>query len=642
MSWFITLLWAATLSGAAPDSNESKYFRIDVVDAETGRGVPLVELATVNAIRLYTDSNGIVAFHEPGLMNTSVFFHVKSHGYEFPKDGFGIRGRALDVRPGGHARLEIRRVNIAERLYRLTGGGIYRDSVLVNAPVPIRHPVLNGLVFGQDSVCTLVYRDRIYWFWGDTSRPRYPLGNFHMSGATSRLPGEGGLDPETGVHLEYFVNDEGFSREMAQMPGEGPTWLEGLVVLKDAGGRERIYGSYAKIRPGGGVEVHDRGLAVYDDEKQKFQKVASLPLDAPIYPTYLAFKRQVDGTEYVYFTDPYPLTRVRANPEAYCRLDSYESFTCLEEGSRLEDPRLDRDRAGKLRYAWRRNTPAVGPREQEKLIRQGKLKREETWLRLQDADTGKAVLAHRASVEWNPFRKRWVMVVCEQFGTSPLGEIWYAEADTPLGPWVYARKVVTHEQYTFYNPRQHAMLQKENGRIIFFEGTYTHTFSGNPDRTPRYDYNQILYKLDLSDPRLVLPVPVYRVTDRDGNPGWKTAGRAGRPPADGRIVFFALDRPRSDTVPAYVTSTPAGRTILKSGVPPEGTEPVFHGLPPDTEPRPVTVLPLHEDVGEDERREYSTAESPRPGFQRSESPVIFVWRNPMAPGIRWGRIEMPE
>ena len=43
------------------------------------------------------------------------------------------------------------------------------------------------------------------------------------------------------------------------------------------------------------------------------------------------------------------------------------------------------------------------------------------------------------------------------------------------------------------------------GKTIFFEGTYTHTFSGNPDPTPRYDYNQILYRVDLADPRLKLP-----------------------------------------------------------------------------------------------------------------------------------------
>ena len=68
------------------------YFHIQVVDAETGRGVPLVELETVNNIQLVTDSAGNIAFLEPGLMDREVFFRVHSHGYEYPKDGFGFRG----------------------------------------------------------------------------------------------------------------------------------------------------------------------------------------------------------------------------------------------------------------------------------------------------------------------------------------------------------------------------------------------------------------------------------------------------------------------------------------------------------------------------------------------------------------------
>ena len=125
------------------------------------------------------------------------------------------------------------------------------------------------------------------------------------------------------------------------------------------------------------------------------------------------------------------------------------------------------------------------------------------------------MLAHGGSVYWNAYRGRWVMIAVESFGsTSFLGEVWYAEADTPLGPWVYARKVVTHDKYSFYNPKQHPMFDKEKGRIIYFEGTYTTTFSGNHDPTPRYDYNQVMYRLDLSDRRLALPVAIYEVTGR--------------------------------------------------------------------------------------------------------------------------------
>src|SRR5262249_30223087 len=225
------LSWVALL-GADPGQGTS-YFAITVVDGETGRGVPLVELRTVNGLRQFTDSNGVVAFHEPGLMDKDVFFHVSSHGYEFPKDGFGFRGKSLHVVPGGSAKLELRRVNLAERLYRVTGGGIYRDSVLAGVKVPLQEPVLNAQVFGSDSVLNAVYGGKSYWFWGDTNRPAYPLGNFHVPGATSELPSRGGLDPERGIDLRYFTDQKGFARPTMQMPGKGPTWLTALVPLAD-------------------------------------------------------------------------------------------------------------------------------------------------------------------------------------------------------------------------------------------------------------------------------------------------------------------------------------------------------------------------------------------------------------------------
>ena len=38
--------------------------------------------------------------------------------------------------------------------------------------------------------------------------------------------------------------------------------------------------------------------------------------------------------------------------------------------------------------------------------------------------------------------------------------------------------------------------------MLFFEGTYTKEFARHAAPTPRYDYNQILYRLDLDDPGL--------------------------------------------------------------------------------------------------------------------------------------------
>jgi hypothetical protein len=342
-------------------------FAIEVVDARTGRGVPLIELRTVNNIRLVTDSNGIAAFDEPGLMDQTVFFNVTGHGYEFPKDGFGFRGQALAVRPGGAARLTVQRVNIAERLYRVTGAGIYRDSVMAGRAVPTRHPLLNAQVLGSDSVLSAVYRGKIRWFWGDTNRPSYPLGNFGVPGATSLLPADGGLDPGRGVDLAYFVDEHGFARPTAALPGPGPTWLGGLTVLREEpSGRERMFAAYAKIRPP--MDVYERGLVEYDDAEDRFRKVATFPLETPARPDGHPFRRTEEGIEWVYFATPYPLTRVRADAESLARPERYESFTCLEPGSRLDAPRIDRDASGVPRYGWKRDTPAVGPGEQAKLF----------------------------------------------------------------------------------------------------------------------------------------------------------------------------------------------------------------------------------------------------------------------------------
>ena len=106
--------------------------------------------------------------------------------------------------------IEMNRVNIAERLYRVTGQGIYRDSVLLGLNAPIQEPLIDGLVMGQDSVQTIEYNNKLHWFWGDTDRPAYPLGNFRVTGATSSMPQNGGLDPDVGVNLNYFTKDDGF------------------------------------------------------------------------------------------------------------------------------------------------------------------------------------------------------------------------------------------------------------------------------------------------------------------------------------------------------------------------------------------------------------------------------------------------
>ena len=113
---------------------------------------------------------GVVAFDEPGLLGQPVWFAVLTDGaacchtvtiftldqgsltllatlplgyvlsnatgrnveqYAAPYDS----GVVLATSPGGNATIILDRTQLAERVFRLTGGGLYRDSVLVRSNI---------------------------------------------------------------------------------------------------------------------------------------------------------------------------------------------------------------------------------------------------------------------------------------------------------------------------------------------------------------------------------------------------------------------------------------------------------------------------------------------------------------------------
>jgi hypothetical protein len=389
-------------------------------------------------------------------------------------------------------------------------------------------------------------------------------------------------------------------------------------VIRD-GQRERMFAKYVKVRKL--LEVYERGLVEWNAETNRFEKVVTFDFAAPLFPFGHSLSQTVDDRQYVYFGNPYPLVRVPATAEALADPAQYEAFTCLTAGSTLEKAKVERTPDGAARYAWKRNTPVPTPSEQAKWLRGGQLKPGEAILALRDVDTGKTVQAHSGSVAWNAYRKCYVMIVEEAGGTSYLGESWYAEADTPVGPWVYARKIVTHEKYSFYNLRHHPMFDQEGGRRIFFEGTYTTFFSGNDDPTPRYDYNQVMYALDLADPRLVLPVPIYEHTAD----AVQTLGRS----RQGRAAFMAPDRAREGLVGVTRANAATGELAIGAS-----SEALFYALPPDAKKPPATTIALYE------WRKEGAADAPRfyaiegrrgpDGYTRAKSPLCRVWRYPLA------------
>lgn len=404
------------------------YFCVKVVDSETGRGVPMVELRTLNEVAYVTDSAGVAAIHEPALEGRETAFLIRAHGYSFPNRLFipDEPGTVLRVRHGQTVTLSIRRTNIAERLYRLTGEGIYRDSKLAGLPVPLKSPDPNGLVFGQDSVSATVYNGRVFWIWGDTNGPKQ--FNFQVAAATSKLPSDGGLPPQTGVEFDYFLDDDGFARRMLPLGRPGLVWIEGLFSARHPGGRERLLATYTRQQ--GLTPPGERGLAAFNDAKGVFEPILQLPWREGHESSH-PFRHQ----GYLYL---YPWLRVP---------DSWDAI--------IDPARYERRQA-----------------------------------RLPEG-------LHHGSVQWNAFRKKFILLAQK----AP-GEVYFAEATQPEGPYSTPVLVVAHSDYNFYNIAHHPFFDQDGGRVIFFEGTYTAAFSGAKQKTPRYDYNQIMYRLRLDDPRL--------------------------------------------------------------------------------------------------------------------------------------------
>jgi hypothetical protein len=475
-----------------------RYAEIRVIDAETGRGVPQVELITVNHLRFVTDSAGRVALHEPGLMGREMFVTVRSHGYEVKKDRFGYAGARITPAAGRPSEIKITRRNVAERLCRLTGEGRYRDTLLLGHRPPLEDAAHPGLVAGQDSVQALPYRGEVYWFWGDTLRMSYPLGLFRTSGAKTPLAAES--DPAAGIAFDYFVNKDGFSRAMIPLPErpEGVIWIDGVCTVPDEKGAEKLVAHYSRRK--GLADELEHGVAVFDDEAAVFVPARQLPLTEKWrFPRGHPVVFEEGGTKWLLSGTPMLDVRVPATLEAVLDPKRYEAFTCATAVEKGRPTGVKTDGDGKPVWRWQADLPPMGSEAEAGLVKAGKLKPEHTRFYPADAaNPGDRVHLHNGTVRWNEYRKRWVMLAGQLGGKSSfLGEVWYAEADHPTGPFGPAVKVVTHDRQSFYNVCHHAVLDRDGGRRIHFEGTYTSDFSGNPDKTPRYDYNQVLYRLDL-------------------------------------------------------------------------------------------------------------------------------------------------
>lgn len=427
--------------------------RIEVVELDSGWPAPLIELRTIHDVRLVTDNAGVIACDLPELMGRETWFTVSGHGYEVPADGFGYRGVRLQIEPGATRRIEVQRTIIARRIGRLTGGGLFAESQKCGE---------SGLpetgVLGCDSTQNAIHRGKLFWIWGDTNLPRYPLGIFDASCAVSEIPSADALIPPLKPKFDYFRDGKGQPRGVAKLPGPGPTWLAAMVSLPDQAGESHLVATYLKVKPP--LEAYQWGLTQWNEDKQIFEPFRVLwdkdkdGGEPPPRPDGHAVSWQDEtGKDWILFGNPFPTLKIPATFEAWQDASTWEVLKPQESVP---------DHAG-----------------------------------------GPAVKPHTGSIAWNRYRKKWVTVFMQNFGKpSTFGELWYAEADQPTGPWGPAVKVLSHDNYTFYNPVLHPEFTGADSPQLYFEGTYTVSFTNNRQPTPRYEYNQMLYRLNLDDPAL--------------------------------------------------------------------------------------------------------------------------------------------
>ena len=555
---------------------------IRIVDAASGRGVPMAEVRASGRFWV-SDSAGLVAVVEPDALDGTSTLSIRSHGYV-------ARSTVVTLDRGGRSTVELQRRMPSERLYRVTGAGIYRDSVLLAEPTPLLEPLLTAQVAGLDSTHTAVHDGRLFWVWGDTLRPSYPLGHFKTAGATSPLPGSkrARIAPDVGIDLTYFVGDDGFSRPVAPVADEGLVWTSGLVSL----GADLI-GTWVNVD--GADDDPVGGLVVWDDAREEFAILTSWMDPLPAEPSGTAFVER----ERVYFTDiggddgAFRVVRAEADLESLADPSTYATWTAHDGTDVVRS-------GGQPVYAWRPAAPPTTGLARPEHMLHGHLRDP-----LADTDVGD----HIGSVFWNEHVGRYVRISARPWGDDAfLGETWLALGDTPMGPWAWAQKVATHDDYSFYNPRHHPEF--DDGSLVQFEGTYSATFSDADAPTPRYDYNQIMHRVDLD--ALVLPVPVYGDALQTRT-AMRPADLAGADAEPAR--FFALDRAAEGAVPMRWSGPDCWPRRLGS----DGAgETAFWVLPTGASPQTV---PLHGNGT-------STPAAHAGGFPTTV--LGAVWPNPIA------------
>ena len=549
-------------------------FVLRFVDTATDRPVPLVEIETFNAMRFVSDNLGRIAIQEPDLVGARLRFVIRGNGYCYPHlDFFEERAVNTMVEPGGQLLIKLKRNVAAERLYRITGAGRYRDSSL--AGIPNLDNSLPGRVIGLDSVIPVWWRNQLFCFWGDT----LTTDRLNLSASGGIIDLADGGDPTVPVQVNYFADKEGYAQPMIDTGSPGFVWIETVLPLQYGRHGEILAARYVRHKTL--EEAVETGFAVFKPSVRKFSVIRRIESSRHHKSAHAI--AVTHGVRARFAVQPWEITE--PDLKNFMNPSSYINYTCLAQVCGTGDIqiagqsyRVQRNRAGRPVFAWVRGGVPCSPAVQKKLHQAGLLQNDENWLQLTEVGSGRKNTDFSGSISWNSFRKQWVMIT-----QGHTGEIWYAEADTFTGPWLYARRVVEHDSYNFYNPVHHPWFDRDGGKTLFFEGTYTSFFSRDGYKSPRADYNQVMYRLALDQPSLLLPKPIYRVETTPGK--WRlmngqAVAAANLWPAVQQIEFCAFGENASASEmlqPVYDHAAKDNDTTVLSLID-NGSQPLFYAL----------------------------------------------------------------
>ena len=124
-----------------------------------------------------------------------------------------------------------------------------------------------------------------------------------------------------------------------------PKWISWLVTVPDEQGRERLIAQYERM---GKDQPVERGLVIFNDQTESFERLAQFDLNSPLHAAGRPFRVNVGGDLYYYFAVLYPdstLVRVKADLKHLTDQRAYEAFTCLSAGSKYDKAATKLDRA---------------------------------------------------------------------------------------------------------------------------------------------------------------------------------------------------------------------------------------------------------------------------------------------------------